>query len=612
MKKKNTNTAPNPRQHLQFKFISSCGVIILSTLTLFDMSMSLLSQHILLLLLILLILLILTTHTTVYATTLHHQNNLQTQLDNIVSSSAEYWNTSLSMAFGFDNNSGDTPPTIFASAAGTNDRFGNGDQISSTSRLPSGSTDKAFTAAAVVRSAELGLLDLDAPAYTYIDPWLAKQTPPVASLLKQWNGDSTINTVTVRHLLSMRSGIKDYDDGALFEWTLKHPDSDFLPEMFISTVNKSFEFPPGKGGLYSGTGYVMLGMILSSVQNSTSWDVVDQMGPLLSRSSTDDAGWKLVLDNTQFMMKGKCSQYSKVTHQYIYNHRPYSSLSTNTYVLSTLQAAAAAAAKTEEAPLTCGGTNYPHTSLVGSPASSFASSSADVCCSTVSAKDGPGVYWQFDGTNCTIFSQVYKGNSKSGFTSGETDGPFDPRNVQDLDDYSCLNGYTMGNIATSPSDVVRFYSALSGGRIVSSKSLGEMRTFQALTNGYNPPPGTPYGMGLILQTMKFKLISSSTSSATCKKHSSLCSCLFNICKTHIQTWGHPGLDWASGMPFLGVVDDLNMTYAMGFDSYGGFNSSLTYAENKATYNYYQTQCYGLNAAIHYVIPDFPTLACSDV
>ena len=132
--------------------------------------------------------------------------------------------------------------------------------------------------------------------------------------------------------------------------------------------------------------------------------------------------------------------------------------------------------------------------------------------------------------------------------------------------------------------LVRFYSALAGGRIVSNKSLGEMRTYQALTAGYNPPPGTPYGLGLLKQSMKFKLISTSTSSAACKKYNSLCSCLFNICRTHINTWGHPGLDWASGMPFLGVISDLNMTFAMGFDSYGGFNSSLTYTENKETYS----------------------------
>ena len=57
-------------------------------------------------------------------------------------------------------------------------------------------------------------------------------------------------TVTVRQLLSMRSGVQDYEDTALFEWTLAHPDADYLPEHFLSSVNKSFAFPPGQGGLY--------------------------------------------------------------------------------------------------------------------------------------------------------------------------------------------------------------------------------------------------------------------------------------------------------------------------------------------------------------------------
>ncbi len=167
----------------------------------------------------------------------------------------------------------------------------------------------------------------------------------------------------------------------------------------------------------------------------------------------------------------------------------------------------------------------------------------------------------------------------------------------------------MGNIATTPSDVVRFYAALAGGRIISQKSLTEMRTFQPLTAGYNPPPGTPYGLGLLKETKKYRLKSSKTSTAACKKYSKLCSCLFNICRTHIDTWGHPGLDWASGMPFLGVAEDLNMTYAMGFDSYGGFNSSLTYAENKETYDYYNMQCLGLSAAVQHVYSDFPDFNC---
>ena len=261
--------------------------------------------------------------------------NLQDQLDEIIAAHALYWNTSLSVAFAFDDPAapGTAPPAVFAAAGGVNDRFGDptGAPITTKSRLPSGSTDKAFTAAAVVRLAELGRIDLDAPAHTYIDPWLAAQSPPVDSLLKQWGGDTTINEVTVRQLLSMRSGIRDYDDSALFEWTLHHPDDNYLPQMFISNVDKTFEFQPGQGGLYSGTGYVMLGMILSAVQDASTWDKVDQMGPLLSRSSATKT--KLALDDTLFMMAGKCSQYPNVTHQYIYNKRPYM-MTTNTTTMS--------------------------------------------------------------------------------------------------------------------------------------------------------------------------------------------------------------------------------------------------------------------------------------
>ena len=56
-----------------------------------------------------------------------------------------------------------------------------------------------------------------------------------------------------------------------------HPDDDYLPNLFISSVNKSFEFPPGKGGLYSGTGYVMRGMVLSAVRTEP-WPPVGRSG----------------------------------------------------------------------------------------------------------------------------------------------------------------------------------------------------------------------------------------------------------------------------------------------------------------------------------------------
>ena len=53
---------------------------------------------------------------------------------------------------------------------------------------------------------------------------MAAQQPPIGTLQSIWGGDATINQVTVRQLLQMRSGLKDYNDAQLFEWTLNNQD----------------------------------------------------------------------------------------------------------------------------------------------------------------------------------------------------------------------------------------------------------------------------------------------------------------------------------------------------------------------------------------------------
>lgn len=58
-----------------------------------------------------------------------------------------------------------------------------------------------------MRQAELGKLDLDKPVSQYIDPWNAKQTPPNLPLASLYG--PTINSVTTRMLLQMRSGLQD-------------------------------------------------------------------------------------------------------------------------------------------------------------------------------------------------------------------------------------------------------------------------------------------------------------------------------------------------------------------------------------------------------------------
>ena len=110
-------------------------------------------------------------------------------------------------------------------AAGVDDRA-TGKPITTRGRIPSGSVTKTFTAALAMQLAEQGKLDLDAPVHLTVDPWLAAQSPPGKPLRALWGGDSespladttvtpTIERVTARHLLSMRSGLGEYDDGKM-------------------------------------------------------------------------------------------------------------------------------------------------------------------------------------------------------------------------------------------------------------------------------------------------------------------------------------------------------------------------------------------------------------
>ena len=161
-----------------------------------------------------------------------------------------------------------------------------------------------------MRLHEAGTIDIDAPVHQYIDPWLYNQSCTEKSLLELWNGDTTINVVSARMLMNMRSGIADYNDAALLQWTIDNPANDFNPIDFVRNVSKKFRFLPDTGGLYSGVGYVMLGWLLASVTPAaaTGWDKLDQ-STLLGTALSD-------FHSTAIWMKdGSCSKYPGVTHQ---------------------------------------------------------------------------------------------------------------------------------------------------------------------------------------------------------------------------------------------------------------------------------------------------------
>jgi CubicO group peptidase (beta-lactamase class C family) len=128
--------------------------------------------------------------------------------------------------------------------------------------------------------------------------------------------------VTVKQLMSMRSGLQDYDDDALMQWTYdpKHAARDFSPFDFLHTVNTTALCTPGTCGSYSSVGFVLLGLILSWHSGSAPpehWQDYDQRSvlPPASRKTFYD-------DEIHFAMQGKCSANPKIIQQYAWYKVP--------------------------------------------------------------------------------------------------------------------------------------------------------------------------------------------------------------------------------------------------------------------------------------------------
>jgi CubicO group peptidase (beta-lactamase class C family) len=107
-----------------------------------------------------------------------------------------------------------------------------------------GSLGKQFTAAAVLLLVERGKLSLD----DRIDKFL----PP---------GPSGWEVITLRHLLNHTSGIKDPEEGGVFDYRREYSDDEII------RVAQSFplDFPPGSRWKYNNMGYILAGIIVTRV-----------------------------------------------------------------------------------------------------------------------------------------------------------------------------------------------------------------------------------------------------------------------------------------------------------------------------------------------------------
>lgn len=274
--------------------------------------------------------------------------------------------------------------------------------------------------------------------------------------------------------------------------------------MFLTNTNKSLLFSPGMGGAYTGNGYILAGMAIAAVTGAPTYDALNQRAA---------AGLPSTGDGPLFMGPGKCSTHPLVVHQYYYGNSPYgvegTRLTTGAHVPSTTYARTrrdlpsqsslwllsststaqmsptafdGASRALPKCGVKTGGTGwYKGVQVEGDIAKNFtlagAEATAEGCCAAAGTVKG-AQFWTYSAQDtgsgvCEVFSRS-TGWHPSYHVSGMVDHPVALSDYHDLDDASCLNGWTMGNIAAAPRHVTTFYHAVASGSVISQVSLKEM------------------------------------------------------------------------------------------------------------------------------------------
>lgn len=138
-----------------------------------------------------------------------------------------------------------------------------------------GSISKQITAAAIMLLVEEGRVDLDASVPTYIP-----ESPSI------WRG------VTVRHLLTHTSGIRNYTGLPGFELSRRLDRAGFVHEL----AKHPPDFGPGDDWSYSNSGYNLLGFIIEQASGLSYWSFLkERIFMPLGMTDTADRDLRYVL-----------------------------------------------------------------------------------------------------------------------------------------------------------------------------------------------------------------------------------------------------------------------------------------------------------------------------
>ncbi len=116
-----------------------------------------------------------------------------------------------------------------------------------------GSNTKPFTAAVILQLVDEEKVGLDDSITDYVEDY------------PQWS------EITIRQLLSMRSGIPDYlRNPALMLEAVTSPEKIWDPKEILDFVaDDELDFPPGMGGEYTNSNYLLLGLVIEEVTGNT-------------------------------------------------------------------------------------------------------------------------------------------------------------------------------------------------------------------------------------------------------------------------------------------------------------------------------------------------------
>jgi CubicO group peptidase (beta-lactamase class C family) len=118
------------------------------------------------------------------------------------------------------------------------------------------SLTKQFTAAAVVRLAEQGRLSLEDPLQRHLPAF-----------------DPRGRTVTLEHLLTHTSGLRNHDKGAPLRTARPNVP---VAEIIERVISAPFEFEPGARYRYCNSGYLLLGAVIAAASGATYEDFLER------------------------------------------------------------------------------------------------------------------------------------------------------------------------------------------------------------------------------------------------------------------------------------------------------------------------------------------------